>query len=45
VDGSQEDFCPEGTTGGPVSNLGDTFVSNLGNTPGGENPLGVSEKG
>jgi hypothetical protein len=28
---------PEGITGGPVSNLG--------NTPRGENPLGVSEKG
>ena len=31
--------------GGPVSNLGDTFVSNLGDTPEGKNPLGVSEKG
>ncbi len=45
MDRSQERFCPEGMTGGPVSNLGDTFVSNLGNTPGGKNPLDVSEKG
>jgi hypothetical protein len=30
---------------GPVSNLGNTFVSKLGDSPERKNPLGVSEKG
>ena len=32
-------------TDGPVSELGNTFVSKLGDTPVGKSPLGVSEKG
>jgi hypothetical protein len=45
-------FCPAGTIklspgpkAGPVSKLGNTFVSELGDTPVGKNPLGVSERG
>jgi hypothetical protein len=36
---------PEGIKGGPVSKLGNSFVSKLGDSPVGKNPLGVSEKG
>jgi hypothetical protein len=35
----------EGVGEGPVSNLGDTFVSELGNRRKRAEPLGVSEKG
>jgi hypothetical protein len=43
--GVSSDTSNPGPKAGPVSKLGNTFVSELGDTPVGRNPLGVSEKG